>query len=121
MTLSDYKGEAALDLLAALIEPAGRILGDSAVAAAMREHGTMLHGVKLALTRHKGDVIAILAAVEGVDPAAYAEQMTLVTLPKALLALLEDPMLQDLFPLQGQSSPAACSGSVTETIGAKET
>ena len=52
MTLSDYKGEAALDLLAAVIEPAGRILSDPAVAAACRDQGTLLRGVSLALKKH---------------------------------------------------------------------
>ena len=117
MTLSDYKGEAALDLLAAVIEPAGRILSDPAIAAACRDQGTLLRGVSLALTRHKQDVIAVLAAIQGEDPAVYRQKLNPLSLPRALAELVQDPLLQDLFPWQGQNEAAAGSGSATGTTG----
>lgn len=118
MKLSEYKDEAALDLLVELIDPAADIFSDKEIADIMRKNGKPMEAVKLAIKNHKKSVIQILAILEGVPVEQY--HCNIFTLPIALLNVLNDKDLMDFFSLQGQNAVANFSGSATETTEEKE-
>ena len=116
--LSEYKDEQALDMLADLIDPVVVIFGDEEVANYMRS-GVKLKAVQLAIKKHKEEVITMLAILEGVPRDEY--HCNLLTLPKMLLNILNDPDLMDFFVAQSEElSLETASGSVTENTEEKE-
>ena len=120
MRLSDYRGEKALDVLAAMLEPATEILADSEVANGVKRGDIPVKIVKVAIQRHKRAVIELLAALNDMPPDEYAEQVSLLTLPKQLLELMNDKDVQSLFTSQGQMTGKQSSGSATEITGENE-
>lgn len=102
MKISEIKGEQALDTLADLIEPVARILADKEMEQAIRGGEPKLLLVKKMLKGHKAEVIEILAALDGADPATY--EVNLLTLPVKLLEILNDEALTSLFTSQGQKT-----------------
>ena len=113
MKLSDIKGEAALDVLADLLEPAAEILGDQAVKTAFNG-GSPLSAAKVAIKNHKKAVLTVLAICDGADPATYSPNV--FSLPAKLLEILNDPEIIGLFNWQGQTDKTS-SGSATENTG----
>ena len=101
MRLSDVENEQALDTLAEIIEPVATILADESVKEIFRNE-PKLKLVAYIIKNHKREVIEILARLDGADPAEY--RFNLVTLPKKVLELLNDPGLADLFTLQAQET-----------------
>ena len=118
MKLSDYKDEAALDLLAELIEPASEILSDKRIAIILKNNEAPMKAVKIAIKYHKKSVIAILAAMDGVDVSKY--HCNVLTLPMKLLDILNDKELMDFFSSQGQMADESTSGFVTVNTVEKE-
>ena len=112
MKLSEYQGEAALDLLADLIEPAGEIMTDKEIGAVYKEN--RFKAIKLAIKNHKMAVIQILALMDGVPVEEY--KCNVFSLPVKLLELLNDPYLVQLFTYQGQTGGATSSGSASGNI-----
>ena len=93
MRLSDIKGERCLEVIADLIEPGDQHREGSARRAFLQSRGGSrgedgggsrggeARGVRpRPPSKHKHDVIAILAALEGVDPKEYAEQLDMAKL-----------------------------------------
>lgn len=114
MKLSDYKGAEALNVLADLIEPVGEIVSDKEILDILRKKGSnKLSAVSLAIRNHTKSVIAILAALERKTPEEYENEVTLYTLPKALLDVLNDPELAQLFTSRGQTGDAISFGSAS--------
>ena len=113
MKLSEYQGEAALDLLADLIEPAGEIMSDKEIGDLFKKN--RLKAIALAIKNHKKAVIQILATMDGVPVDEY--KCNVLTLPVKILEILNDPALVQLFTYQGQTGGAKSSGSVSENIG----
>lgn len=113
MKLSDYKDEAALDLLAELIEPATEILMDAEIRKAA-EGKKRSAAVSFAIKNHKSAVLQILAAIEGVPVEDY--HCNVLTLPLKLLELFNDPEMMQLFSFAGQTVVPTPSGSPTENI-----
>ncbi|MBQ3330804.1 MAG: hypothetical protein IJG87_06460 [Ruminococcus sp.] len=111
MKLSDYKDEAALDLLADLIEPATEILADAEVRKAA-EDGSRLRAVALAIKNHKRAVMSVLATFDGVPATEY--HCNVLTLPAKLIELFDDPDIAQLFTFAGQTEEQTPSGSPTE-------
>ena len=111
MRLSDFKGEAALELLADLIEPAGEILSDKAVADAYRGKNK-LKAVSIAIKNHKTAVMRIMATLDGVPVEEF--KCNVFTLPIKLMEIMNDPELGLLFGSQGQTGDATSSGSASE-------
>lgn len=111
MKLSEIQGERALDVLADLIEPASKILGDKEAAKCYKE--SKIKFIKMAIKNHKREVIEILAVLDGVPVDEY--KVNLFTLPMKLMEIINDPELQQLFSLQGQMGDAKSSGSVLES------
>ena len=110
MKLSAYKDEAALDLLAELIEPAAEILGDEEVRNAAAS-GNSWRAVSLAIKRHKTCVMQVLAALDGVPVEEF--HCNVMTLPAKLIELFDDPDIAQLFTFAGQMAEETPSGSLT--------
>ena len=109
MKLSEYQGEAALDLLADLIEPAGEIMSDKQIGDIFKENRFKAMG--LAIKNHKKAVMQILATMDGVPVEEY--KCNVFSLPVKILELLNDPDMIQLFTYQGQTGDAKSSGSVS--------
>lgn len=113
MDLQAIKGERALEVLADIIEPALEIIQDDAIVKYMRD-GHTLKAVQVALRSYKSQVIEIMATLEGKTSTEYANNVTLLTLPVALLRLFNDPdIIELLFQSQGQMMGTTSSGSAT--------
>ena len=112
MKLSEYQGEAALDILANLIEPAGDIMSDKEIGEVFKEN--RFRAIGLAIKNHKKAVMQILATMDGVPVEEY--KCNVLTLPMKILELLNDPDLIHLFTYQGQTGDAKSSGSASENI-----
>ena len=110
MKLSEYQGEAALDLLADLIEPAGEIMADKEIGELFKKN--RLKAIGLAIRNHKKSVIQIMATMDCVPVDEY--KCNVFTLPVKILELLNDPALIQLFTYQGQTGDAKSSGSASE-------
>lgn len=110
--LSEYKDEEALDMLAELIDPVIAIFGDEEVANFYRS-GVLIKAVQAAIKNHKEDVMNMLAILERVPREEY--HCNLLTLPKVLLNVFNDPELKDFFTEQSEEMISKePSGSVTE-------
>lgn len=109
MKLSEIKGEAAIDVLADLIDPMSEIISDKEIETLFKMNAPKLKLVKTALKKHKKEVIEILAVLDGESPETY--DVNIVTLPLKVLELLNDPMVANLFQSQGQKNQEEHSGS----------
>ena len=110
MKLSEYQGEAALDILADMIEPAGEIMSDKEIGEVFKKN--RFRAIGLAIKNHKKAVMQIMAIMDGVPVDEY--KCNVFTLPAKILELLNDPALIQLFTYQGQTGDANSSGSVSE-------
>ena len=110
MKLSEYQGEAALDLLADLIEPAGEIMSDKEIGEVFKKN--RFKAIGLAIKNHKKSVMQILATLDGVPVEEY--KCNVFSLPVKILELLNDPEMIQLFQYQGQTGDANSSGSASE-------
>ena len=112
MKLSEYQGEAALDLLADLIEPAGEIMSDKEIGEVFNKN--RFKAIGLAIKNHKKAVMQILATMDGVPVEEY--KCNVFSLPVKILEILNDPDMIQLFQYQGQTGDANSSGSASENI-----
>ena len=110
MKLSEYQGEAALDILADLIEPAGEIMSDKEIGELFKKN--RFKAIGLAIKNHKKAVMQIMATMDGVPVDEY--KCNVFTLPVKILELLNDSELIRLFTYQGQTGDANSSGSASE-------
>ena len=117
MKLSEIKGEKALEVVADLIDPVGRLMQDEKFKEYI-DSDSKLELIKYLLKNHKKDVLEILALLNGEDPKTY--EPTLLSLPKMLMDLLSDPDVMSLFGSQDQNTELASFGPATENIEAKE-
>lgn len=113
MKLSEYQGEAALDILADLIEPAGEIMSDKEIGEVFKDN--RYKAIGMAIKNHKKAVMQILAVLDGVPVEEY--KCNVFSLPVKILEILNDPALIQLFTYQGQMGDAKSSGSASENIG----
>ena len=110
MKLSEYQGEAALDVLADLIEPAGEIMSDKEIGEVFKEN--RFKAIGMAIKNHKKAVMQILATMDGVPVDEY--KCNVFSLPVKILEILNDPEMIQLFTYQGQTGDANSSGSASE-------
>lgn len=101
MKLSEFKNEAALDLLADIIEPVSHILADKRCSELLKKRN-IPKAVKVILKQHKNEVIEVMAALDGKTVEEY--ECNVFTLPMKLLELLNDPELLAFFASQGQET-----------------
>lgn len=124
MKLSDIHGERVFDVIADIIDPIANIAEDEKASAMFRRE-KIPEGMtvkKFATQRarkalpallkdHKNDIIAILAAIEGVSAESYKGALNLVKLMRDATELLTDDTFTALF-LSAQSEKS--SGSAQE-------
>ena len=113
MKLSEYQGEAALDILADLIEPAGEIMSDKEIGEVFKKN--RFKAIGLAIKNHKKAVMQFISSIDGVPVEEY--KCNVFTLPVKILELLNDPDIVQLFTYQGQTGDATSSGSASANIG----
>ena len=112
--ISEYKDEEALDILADLIEPAETIFSDKDVQSANSK--SMWKAVKVAIKKHKKEVMEIMAILDGVPVEDL--HINVLSLPIKVMEVISDKDLVNFFVLQGQNMESTSSGSVMEnTIG----
>lgn len=109
MKLSEIKGEEALDVLADLIEPVAMMMTDDEIQKIYQSQ-PKLNLVKYIIKNHKSELIEIMAILERKDPKEYAKEVTILSLPKKLLELLNDEDLVSVFQSQVQSMGETSSG-----------
>ena len=119
MKISDYKGEDAIDILADILEPASKIIGDREVSNLVAKDANKISIVKYILKEHKRSIIEILAAIDRKSYEEYAESMNLLTLPVKVIELINDKELADFFQQQSQMINNENSGFATENTEAK--
>ena len=120
MKLSDFKGEKALDVLADIIEPIVEIATDEDVRNDIRADGGKLKVAKTILKKHKSAIIDILAALNGQTANEFAESINILTLPMAIVEVLNDEMLMQAFASQSQTGAAKSFGSASQNTTAKK-
>ena len=99
MKLSDIKGDRVLDVIADIIDPIANMVQDKDIAAMFKREAVpdgmkardffakrMCKGLPVLLKSHKADIIAIMAAIEGVTPEQYA---ALLDFPKLFTDVME--------------------------------
>lgn len=111
MKLSEIKGEAAIEVIALIIEPATEIMTDVEFRDVARKRN-IPKAASIALRNHKKAVLEILAALDGEDPETY--NPSLLSIPAKLLELFNDPELMALFSSQDPTSETNSSGPVSE-------
>ena len=127
MKISDIQGDRVFDMIADIIDPIANIAEDKKASAMFRREKLpegmtakrfMMQRARKALPvllkDHKGDIIAILAAIEGVSADAYKDALNLVKLSQDTVELLTDDAFIELF-LSAQSENS--SGSAQENTG----
>ena len=111
MKLSDIKGERAIEVIADLIEPVANIATDKECAdlfsvkpvkgedknVSARKH--LVKKVPLLLRTHKRDVIQIIATIDGKS----VDEMNLFSIAAALIGIVQDEALIELFTSAAQS------------------
>lgn len=93
MRLSDYKDDAAIELVAELMIPATEIMADESIANAFRSGQPKLMVAKTLLKSKAAAVRQVFAILNGVEE----YHCTPISLMKDLLDLLNDPELMELF------------------------
>lgn len=112
--LSDYQGEAAIDLWADLMDTASVIISDPKVR--KKTSGSKVELAKTMLKLHKKEVCKILLRI---DDTPVNGLNVLVRLLEILEEAFSDPYLSDFFGMQSQNAPEEFSGSATENTKAK--
>lgn len=110
MRLSDIKGERAIEVIGELIDPIANIAENKEASALFRREklpegidakafvvSRLRKGLPVLLKNHKGDIVSILAALEGVTPAEYAATLDLRKVVKDLTELLTDEEFMAFF------------------------
>lgn len=131
MKLSDIKGDRVLDVIADIIDPIANIVQDKDVAAMFERKAVpegmdardffakrMCKGLPVLLKGHKADIIAIMAAIEGVTPGQYAESLDFPKLFTDVMELVTDNAFLDFLSSSETVKGADAPGSVSVSSGA---
>lgn len=131
MKLSDIKGDRVLDVIADIIDPIANMVQDGDVAAMFRREAVpegmeardffaerMRKGLPVLLKGHKADIIAVMAAIEGVTPEQYAESLDFPKLFTDVMELLTDGAFLDFLssPETGKGAGAPGSASANSEV-----
>ena len=128
MKLSDIKGDRVFDVIADIIDPVANMVQDKDVAAMFKREAVpdgmeardffakrMCKGLPVLLKSHKADIIAIMAAIEGVTPEQYAESLDFPKLFTDVMELVTDNAFLDFLSSRetekGVDAPGSASGS----------
>ena len=114
MSISDIKGEAALDAFADMIDPAMEIMTDPAIFAAYKNPETTRAQLVGSIVKgHKKAVITIMAILDGKDPETYADEINIFTVPAKLMEIINAPEMKSLFPSQARQKTSESFGPAT--------
>ena len=126
MKLSEVKGDRVLDVIADVIDPIANIAQDKDVAAMFKREAVpkgieareffaarMRTGMPALLKGHKSDIIAILAAIEGISPEQYAASLNLAKLFTDVMELLTDEAFVDFLSSSETGKGADAHGSAS--------
>lgn len=130
MKLSEIKGERTLDVIAEIIEPISNIAQDKQAAALFKREKApkgmdarsfaieKLKNAAISLIKtHKNDIIAILAAIQGVSVEEYTNTLNIAKLMHDFVDIANDSEFIGLF-ISAQSGTS--SGSAPESTEAPE-
>lgn len=128
MKLSDIKGDRVLDVIADIIDPIANMVQDKDVAAMFKSEAVpdgmeardffakrMRKGLPVLLKSHKTDIIAVMAAIEGVTPEQYAASLDFPKLFTDVMELVTDDAFLNFLSSQetGKGADALGSASVS--------
>lgn len=128
MKLSDIKGDRVLDVIADIIDPIAKMVQDKDVAAMFKREAVpegmdahdffakrMCKGLPVLLKSHKADIIAVMAAIEGVTPEQYAESLDFPKLFTDVMELVTDDAFLNFLssPETGKGADAPGSASAS--------
>lgn len=129
MKLSDIKGDRVLDVIADTIDPIANIVQDKDVAAMFERKAVpegmdardffakrMRKGLPILLKSHKADIIAVMAAIEGVTPEQYAESLDLPKLFTDVMELVTDNAFLDFLSSPETGKGADAPGAASESF-----
>lgn len=128
MKLSDIKGDRVLDVIADIIDPIANMVQDKDIAAMFKREAVpegmdardffakrMCKGLPVLLKGHKADIIAIMAAIEGVTPEQYAASLDFPKLFTDVMELVTDDALLNFLSSsetgKGADAPGSASAS----------
>lgn len=128
MKLSDIKGDRVLDVIADIIDPIANMVQDKDVAAMFECEAVpdgmeardffakrMCKGLPVLLKSHKADIIAIMAAIEGVTPEQYAASLDFPKLFTDVMELVTDDAFLNFLSSsetgKGADAPGSASAS----------
>ena len=125
--MSDVKGERTFEVIGLLVDPIANIVEDNEVTKAFRADSLpdgMTEGqyfvkrlrrvMPLILKRHRGDIVAILAAVKGVEPSEYEAEITMAELVNDVYELVTDEALLSFLSLDATAGGSGISSENTE-------
>lgn len=131
MKLSEVTGDRVLDVIADVIDPIANIAQDKDVAAMFKREAVpegmeareffaarMRKSVPALLKGHKSDIIAILAAIEGVAPEQYAASLNLAKLFTDVMELLTDDAFVNFLSSPETGKGASALGSASASFEA---
>lgn len=130
MKLSDIKGDRVLDTIADIIDPIANMVQDKDVAAMFKREAVpdgmeardffakrMRKGLPVLLKRHKADIIAVMAAIEGVTPEQYAVSLDFPKLFTDVMELVTDDAFLDFLSSSETGKGADAPGSASANSG----
>ena len=118
--LEEIKGDEALDVTADVFDDITKLFADEKIKEMKDKGKNMASILAFAIKKKKSVVIHLLSTLAGVSPKEYAENMTLASLLHDADDLMGDPLVKELFTLQGQNVVKDNSGSVTGDTQADE-
>lgn len=129
MKLSDIKGDRVLDVIADIIDPIANMVQDKDVAAMFEREAVpdgmeardffakrMRKGLPVLLKGHKADIIAIMAAIEGVTPEQYAASLDFPKLFTDVMELVTDDAFLNFLSSSETGKDAGAPGSASVTF-----
>lgn len=129
MKLSDIKGDRVFDVIADIIDPIANMVQDKDVAAMFKREAVpdgmeardffakrMCKGLPVLLKSHKADIIAIMAAIEGVTPEQYATSLDFPKLFTDVMELVTDDAFLNFLSSSETGKGADAPGSALESF-----
>lgn len=126
MKLSNIKGDRVLDVIADIIDPIANMAQDKDVAAMFNREVVpdgmeardffakrMCKGLPVLLKSHKADIIAIMAAIEGVTPEQYAASLDFPKLFTDVMELVTDDAFLNFLSSSETGKDAGAPGSAS--------
>lgn len=118
--LDEIKGEEAIDVTADLFADITKVFANEKVQEMRAKGKGMADILAFVLKKRKSDVVHMLATLDGCTTKEYLEKTSIRTLLQDANDLMGDPLVGELFTLQGQNKSSANSGSVTDNTEAEQ-